>query len=88
MPANVPGTGLIVYRKPHVPEQGLIYRRAGVERRSERVKAQNLKFAEVMTGKNIPGACKQPADMPPGRKYKAFKACLFVKGKQAFGKTI
>ncbi len=84
MPAKTSIPGLEVYFKPNTGQ--VVLRKEGVDRKSERVKEQNVRFATTMTGKNIPGACKQPADMPPGKKYKAFKACLFVKGKQAFGK--
>lgn len=78
--------GVDVYFKPNTAQ--VVMRRHGVERVSERVKAQNMVFARAMTGKKIATACKQPAGMPPGKKYKAFKACLFVKGKEAFGKTV
>jgi len=86
MPAKTSIPGLEVYFKPNTGQ--VILRKEGVDRKSEKVKEQNIRFAAVMTGKNLPGACKQPTTMAVGKRYKAFKACLFVKGKQAFGKTI
>jgi hypothetical protein len=82
MPAKTSMPGVEVYHKPNTGQ--VIMRRIGVDRKSERVKEQNVRFAQIMSGKKIATACKQPADKPVGQKYKAFKACLMIKGKEAF----
>lgn len=85
MPAKLSLPGTEVYFKPHTGQ--VIIRKMGVDRRSTKVIDQNVRFATTMRGKKIATACKQPAAMEPGRKYKAFKACLRIEGKKAFGKA-
>lgn len=85
MPAKLSLPGTEVYFKPHTGQ--VIIRKIGVDRKSEAVKTQNIRFATAMKGKKIATACKQPENMPPGKKYRAFKACLFTEGKKAFGRA-
>lgn len=84
MPAKLSLPGTEVYFKPNTGQ--VIIRKTGVDRKSERVKDQNVRFASAMRGKKIATACKQPEGTPVGKKYKAFKACLMIEGRKAFGK--
>jgi hypothetical protein len=59
-------------------KNGVVWRKSGVNRKSEKVLARNMTFIEKMKGKKIATACK-------GKKRSAFFACLRYEGKKAWG---
>ena len=56
---------------------GIIFRPKSHNIVSDKVKAQNIRFAENMKGKNIAGACR-------GKKFKAFRGGLRSEGSRAY----
>jgi|KNS2250_BmetaT_FD_contig_21_9064930_length_376_multi_3_in_0_out_0_1 hypothetical protein len=56
---------------------GIIFRPKSHNIVSEKVKAQNNRFADALRGKNIAGDCR-------GRKFKAFRGCLRSRGSAAY----
>lgn len=85
MPAKSSIPGVEVYFKPNTAQ--VVLRKEGVERVSEKVLAQNIRFADKTKGNTLAKNCAKP-NLPVGKRYKAFKACLFVEGKKLFGKPI
>lgn len=60
-------------------KNGYIWRKSGVTRTSEKVIAQNQRFAQKMRGNKIATECK-------GKKRAAFFSCLKTAGTKAYGK--
>ena len=58
-------------------KDGYVWRSSGVDRKSEKVMAQNSVFAEKMAGNKIATECK-------GKPRQAFFSCLRQKGKAAY----
>jgi hypothetical protein len=57
---------------------GMVWRKSGVDRKSERVLAQDDNFAKRMAGKKIASECK-------GKPRAAFFSCLRQAGRRAYG---
>lgn len=65
-----------IYHKPSLGGQ-IIMRKPTSRQTSERVKHQQMVFAEKMKGKKIATACK-------GKKARSFYACLRTEGTKAY----
>lgn len=85
MPAHIEGMpGLEVYNKPNTGQW--IMRKTGVSRSPEgeaKVLARNIAFTAKAKDNKVAAGCAKP-NLPIGRRYKAFKACLKMEGYKLF----
>lgn len=85
MAAHIEGLpGVEIYNKPSTGQW--VMRKTGVQRSDEgeaKVLAKNIAFASKTTGNTVAKNCAKP-NMPVGRRYKAFKACLRMEGYKLF----